>query len=219
MSEALSSLGTIFTSGLGGSGGGGGVPGWMQLLLGGLAGTGEVGNILAGRQKQDALNNLTKKENAFTSLTPQQLSAKVAAATQPLSAGLTQEVGNVVQGEIGERGLSQAPGIFSADLSQSLAPFYQQNQQTALQQILAQMQLPISEAGAQAGLLPGQTNLAPILALLMKSFSPGTIFATGGGAGSPQPPPPQTPTNSGLLSGILQGITSDVGGDMPTLGG
>lgn len=156
MPQALSSLGGLF------SGGGGGTPGWMQLLLGGMTGAGEIGNVMADRQRASLMN----KENAWANLTPQQLAAKVSAATQPLNAGLTQGVGNVVQGQMGERGLAESPGVYSATLSQALAPYYQQNQATGLDLILKQMGIPVQEAG----LLPGMTQMGPLLALLMKSM-------------------------------------------------
>lgn len=157
--DAISSLGSIFT------GGSGGVPTWMKLLLGGLTASGEVGNIMADRQRQAQLN----KVNAWENLTPAQLSAKVAQATKPLDAGLTQGVGNVVQADLGERGLSQAPGIQAATLSQALAPYYQQNQNVALQQVLQQMMLPATAASMTAQ----PQNLSPMLALLLASMKGG----------------------------------------------
>lgn len=170
MSQALGSLGSVF-SGLGG-GGDGGVPGWMKLILGGLTGAGEIGNIAANRQR----GQLMSEEQKWAKLTPQQLAAKVSGATAPLSQGLTQAVGNTVQGELGERGLAQAPGIFNASLAQALAPYYQRNQEMALQAILQQMGLPIE----MARLLPGNTDLAPLLKLLLGSFQ-------GGGKGGMNP--------------------------------
>lgn len=160
MSDAISSLGSVFSGGTAG-----GVPNWMKLILGGLTASGEVGNIMAGQQRSNLMNEAQKWEQ----LTPQQLSAKIAAATQPLNQGLVQGVGNTVSAQMGERGLAQAPGIFSAEESQALAPYYQQNQATALQTILAQMGLPVE----MARLLPNQTNLAPLLQLLLGSFGKG----------------------------------------------
>lgn len=157
--DAISSLGSVFT------GGSGGVPTWMKLLLGGLTASGEVGNVMADRQRQAQLN----KVNAWENLTPAQLSAKVAQATKPLDAGLTQGVGNVVQADLGERGLSQAPGIQAATLSQALAPYYQQNQNVALQQVLQQMMLPATAASMVAQ----PQNLSPMLALLLASMKGG----------------------------------------------
>lgn len=156
MSEAISSLGGIL------SGGGGGVPSWMKLLLGGMTGAGEIGNIMADRQRASLMN----KEKSWMDMTPQALAAKVSAATKPLDAGLTQGVGNTVQGQMGERGLAESPGIYSAVLSQALAPYYQKNQSDALALVLKQMGIPLESAS----LLPGTSQMSPLLALLMKSM-------------------------------------------------
>lgn len=199
MSEALSSLG----GSLGGGGGNGSTPSWMKLLLGGLTGAGELSNILASRQRSQAVSRLLGQEKAAEALTPQQLSSRVSAATQPLSAGLTQSVGNVVQAEMGERGLSQAPGIFSAGLAQALAPYYQQNQSTALQEVMKQLGLPIEYAQALGTQLPGSTNLSPLLGLLMKSLSkpsPSPSSSTGG------TPPFIDPSSGGLSGADLSSI-------------
>jgi hypothetical protein len=190
MPQALSSLGGLF--------GGGGTPSWLKLLLGGLAGGGEIGNLLADRQRASLLN----KENAWANLTPQQLAAKVSAATKPLDAGLTQAVGNTVQGQMGERGLAESPGVYSATLSQALAPYYQQNQATGLDLIMKQMGIPVAEAG----LLPGMTNMGPLLALLMKSMQK----PTSGAGGAPSLTPDVT---SGLNTDILQNTGSTTTGD------
>lgn len=170
MPQAISAIVPFLTGGTAG----GASPNWMKLLLGSMTGAGEIGNILADRKRAELLS----QENKWASLTPQQLSAKIAAATQPLSAGLTQSVGNVVQAQMGERGLAQAPGIYSASLASALAPFYQQNQDTALNAILRQMGIPIQEAA----LLPGTTDMGGLLKMLISSFSKPS---GGGGSGSP----------------------------------
>lgn len=199
MPQALGSLGGVF-----GGGGGGAldVPTWMKLVLGGVTGAGEIGNILADRQRAGLLD----QEKKWANLTPQQLSAKIAAATQPLSQGLTQAVGNTVQAQAGERGLAQSPGIFQAMLAQALAPYYQQNQNTALEAILKQMGLP-AQAGA---LLPGNTNLSPLLALLMRSVASPTSGATSntGDFGPPPYSPDPTNTDTGVTPPNFGGDTS-----------
>ena len=100
---------------------------WMKLLLGGLFGAGELGNILQ-QHKQDAwqsyVMNLLKN--------PQQLSAMATAAAQPLSQSLIKQTTNAVQGELGARGLAQSPGIFNTELSQALAGPIQANYNNAL---------------------------------------------------------------------------------------
>ncbi len=157
MSQIIGSMG----SWLGGANSAGN-PNSITALSGGMAGLGEIGNILADRQRQQLLN----QEKAWMNMSPQALSAKVAAATAPLSAGLTQGVGNVVQASNAEKGLAQAPGIQAATLAQALAPYAQQNQEQALQLIMRQMGLPASAAG----LLPSNTSLTPLLALLQRNF-------------------------------------------------
>ena len=104
---------------------------WMKLLLGGMFGAGELGNILQ-QHKQDAwqsyVMNLLKN--------PQQLSAMATAAAQPLSQSLIKQTTNAVQGELGARGLAQSPGIFNTELSQALAGPIQANYNNALSGIL-----------------------------------------------------------------------------------
>jgi hypothetical protein len=165
MSQLLGSVASWF-----GKSGSGGSPNWLTAILGGLGGAGEIGNILTDQKRSSLLN----QSEAWSKLTPQQLSAKVAAATQPLSQGLTSSVGNVVQGQVAERGLAESPGIYSEVLAQALAPYYQQNQQTALNEILAQMGLPLQEAS-----LLKDSNLSPIFAMLMNSFKGGDGSGSG----------------------------------------
>src|ERR1700741_2348097 len=71
---------------------------------------------------------------------------EVRAATQPLSLGLVQDVTSQVSGTLAERGLSQAPGIQATELATALAPYQQQNQQTALQLVLTRLGLPLEYA-------------------------------------------------------------------------
>lgn len=136
----------------------------LAPILGiGAGGAGAIGNIMSMIQQGQQYSKLKSFEN----MTPQQLSARVAAGTQPLSAGLKQAVTNSVQGADAERGLATSPGIFNADLSQSLAPFVQQNQQTALQMLMAQMGLPV-----QASSLLRQQPLGNSMAGIMKYLQP-----------------------------------------------
>lgn len=168
MPDALGSIGSFF----GGSGSAG--SGLVDLLGLGTAGSGVIGNILNEKQRSDQINQLKKLENPTT------LAKDVSAATQPLNSGLVQSVGNTVSGNLAEQGLSQAPGIQATELSQALAPFEQQNQQTALNLVLARLGIPQSILAS----LPNNANIAPIIAMLMRqSQGPG-----GGGAfGSPNP--------------------------------
>lgn len=197
MADALSNLG----GSLGGGGGSGSTPGWMKLLLGGLTGAGELSNILASRQRSQAVSRLLGQEKAAEALTPQQLSSRVSAATQPISQGLTNDVTNTVQAELGERGLSQAPGIFGASLASALAPYYQQNQNTALQLVMKQLGLPLEYASALGTSLPGSTNMSPLLALLMKSVAKPSPSTTPGPSSTGGTPPFIDPTGMDLSGG------------------
>ena len=156
--EALSSLGK-FLSG----------PGGQSLLKvgeAGMTGAGLVGNILNERSRSSELDKLKKAEATLAD--PTKLSSEVRAATQPLNAGLVQDVTNQVSGTLAERGLSQAPGIQATELATSLAPFQQQNQNTALQLVLTRLGLPLEYAKTILAGMPQNTNMAPLLALLNK---------------------------------------------------
>jgi len=123
-------------------------------------------------------------------MTPQQLTQMVLSAQQPLSAGLTQAVGNTVQGDLASRGLAESPGIFATTESQALAPFYQQNQQAAQNQVLQQLQLPLQGAGYMPSFAPNLSNNIPALMAALKALS----------SGKPNPynvslPTPTTPAN------------------------
>jgi hypothetical protein len=114
----------------------------VPLITGASAGAGTLGNILTDEKRNAYTNfvmNLLKN--------PQQLAAAISKIQQPLNQGLTQAVGNQVQGSLAERGLAQAPGTFAASLSQGLAPFYQQNQQVAENALLSSLGLPAGAFG------------------------------------------------------------------------
>jgi hypothetical protein len=168
--DALQKLGQFFSSTAG--------QGVTKLGELGATGAGLFGNISAERQKAQEMDYLKKQQNAIGD--PTKLAAEVAAATQPINRGLVQSVGNQVSGTLAEEGLSQAPGIQASVLSQSLAPFEQQNQATALQLVMKRLGLPIEYADALLRNNPGQTNLTPLLALLQKGA--GTPGSTPGGS-------------------------------------
>jgi hypothetical protein len=151
------------------------------LLEGGMAGAGLVGNILNEKARSDELNYLKKNQDAAKD--PVALAKMVQAATQPLNQGLVQGVENQVQGSLAEQGLAQAPGIQASVLAQSLAPFQQQNQQTALQLVMQKLGIPLEYASAYLSGLPKDTNLSPLLALLQKN--------AGGGSTGSSPTPQQ----------------------------
>lgn len=152
MPQAFSSL----FGNLSGANGGGNQAGAAGGLAGGIGGILQA--ILQGQQ--------LSKVNSIENESPAKLGSQVAQATQPLSAGLTQSVGNVVQANMAERGLSQAPGIFATAESQALAPFYQQNQQTALALISQKLGMPLETLTAlMRGSSPQMSNLFTKLAL------------------------------------------------------
>ena len=107
------------------------------ILSGGSAIGGTIGNIMEERKKvayQNFIMDLLRH--------PEKLAAMAAKLTAPLNQGLQQSVGNQVQGSLAERGLSQAPGIYASSLAQGLAPYYQQNQQTAMNAVLQSLGMP-----------------------------------------------------------------------------
>jgi hypothetical protein len=161
MPEMLSSIGSFFSSGAG--------QGIEKLAGLGLAGAGLGGNIAAEHDRSKELAYLQQQQQANASLTPAQLAAKVSQATAPLNAGLVQGVENQVSGSLAEQGLSEAPGIQASVLAQALAPYQQQNQNTALQLVMQQLGLPIQYGQAILGNQPQQSNLTPLLAMLMRN--------------------------------------------------
>lgn len=163
----------------------------LPIAEGGMAGAGLIGNILNEKQRSDQISALNKQEKNLPD--PTALAKQVAAATQPLNMGLVQGVENQVQGSLASQGLSQAPGIQASVLSQSLAPYEQQNQSTALQLVMQRLGLPLEYAATILGGLPKDTNLAPLLALLQK----------GSGTGGPTPsgPSPDLATLLNIFSG------------------
>jgi len=136
-------------------------PLWQQLVTGGLFGAGELSNLLQAhkqQQWQDYVMNLAKN--------PGQVSQMVTKAEQPLDNALVQAVNNRVQGDMAQRGLAQAPGIFAGTEAQALAPFVQQNQQTAEQQVMAMLGMPATATTLNS---PGQ-NMSSALQMFLRSF-------------------------------------------------
>ena len=156
MSQLLGSIGSFF-SGPTGKG--------LETLAGlGAAGSGLYSNISADQQRQQALN--MAKANA--NLSPQALAAMVSKATVPLNSQLVQAVTGATTANLAEQGLSQAPGLQAQAIAQGLAPFEQQNQQTAMNLVLQKLGLP----STFASLIPPNTNMNQLLALLMRQNNP-----------------------------------------------
>jgi hypothetical protein len=180
--EAISSIGSAISN-----------PNFLKALNVGSTVAGETGNIISGVQKGREISALTNEQKRLLNMSPESLSALVARGTAPLSAGLTQSVGNQVQGDLAERGLAEAPGIYAATESQALAPYQQQNQQIALDEILTKLQLPLSYGNTiLSGYGQPQDMSRAIMALLQSIQTPtGTQQPTNPLSGDvfPQPPP------------------------------
>lgn len=161
----------------------------------GATGAGLFGNLSAERQRSQELDYLKKQQNALGD--PRKIAADVAGATQPLNRALVQSIENQVSGTLAEQGLSQAPGIQATAVAQALAPFEQQNQQTALQIVMKRLGLPIEYGQTLLAGNPGQTNLAPLLALLQK----------GGGFPSASQPPASFSAPTADWTASFPGIT------------
>jgi hypothetical protein len=153
------------------------LPQMMPFITGGTAAAGTVGNIMEEQKKmayQNYITNLMKN--------PGQLAAMISKLQQPLNQGLTQAVGNQVQGNMAERGLSQAPGIFAATESQALAPYYQQNQNTAMQSLMQMLGMP-------AGTFGQPVNTSGAMSMFMQSLKNQPGGGGGGGTGNMGTPP------------------------------
>jgi hypothetical protein len=204
------SLGSFFSS-----------PSFPAIASGTSLGLGEIGNLVAGNEAASEQKTLQNQENAITSLTPAQLSAKINAATQPITTAQTQAIGNQVQGDLASRGLAQAPGIFASEESQALAPLAEQNYQTALQQVMTQLGLPISYASAIAQYLPKQQNMTPAFQLFLQQLQRLQLAnANPGGGNLPLTPPNQyinTPISGGNQSDTFTPTSPDLFNDVGSL--
>ena len=116
MSTAIGSIGSAFS----------GAHGLSNILKAGVTGLGAVGDIIGMKKQNQAVNTALGYEK-----NPSTAASAINQLTQPLSQGLTQQVGNNVQGYLAERGLSGSPNITAEVLAQALAPYQQQSQQTA----------------------------------------------------------------------------------------
>lgn len=182
MPDAVASIGSLFSTA-------------APAIEGGAAGAGMIGNLINSIQRGQQVSSLQSAEKKFANLTPQQLSGMVTKAEAPLSQDLLQNVGNLVQADVAGRGLAESPGVFAATETQALAPYQQQQQQLALQLVMKQLGLPIEYAQAILGATGGQSNIAPLLALLQK----GGGGPTGGVPGSV----PNDPTSANLIQQII----------------
>jgi hypothetical protein len=174
-------------------------------------GLGEIGNLIAGSEASSQQKQLQNQENAITSLTPAQLTQKVNAAAQPISAAEMQNIGNQVQGDVASRGLAQAPGIFASEESQALAPLVQQNYQTALAQVMQQLGLPLQYAQAISQFLPKQTSMTPAMSLFLQQLArlKGANAGNGGVTTGPNLGQLSPPPDSGSTYGDTGSTSTD----------
>lgn len=102
-----------------------------------MAPLGLIQNIMAGKQQQDFYSKIMAQEKATQAkLTPEAIAAGTAKLNAPLTLALQHAVGNGVQADLAQRGLSNAPGIYTEAMAQGLAPYAQQNQMAALRAYL-----------------------------------------------------------------------------------
>jgi len=187
MPGGLGGLGQIMGQGAGAGVSQGSLPSWANILLPSLFGLGTAGNIFGDIQKMQEQKRLSDYQKSIMNLSPQTLSKMAAAGAAPLNQGLTQAVGNQVQGSLAERGLSQAPGIYAGELSQSLAPYVQQNQNTALQALLQKLQLPL-EATPPSSLYAGGQDMTGLLMAWLRNMGNSGGGGSQGGGGYFNPP-------------------------------
>lgn len=153
--------------------------GALPSIIGGIsAGSGILGNIMNSITRGKAIGSLESAQKKFANLTPEQLAGLVSRAEHPLGQDLIQSVMNTVQADLGQRGLSQAPGIFAAEESQALAPYKLQEQRMAIELVMKQLGLPIEYADAilQATQGGGTDITSALMMLMMKNAGGGNDF-------------------------------------------
>lgn len=182
--------------------------GWLKKALPimqlGTAGAGTVGNILGNRTRNDVLKQQMDYTKMLQNMTPAQMMAQITTLEKPLSQNLINNVGNTVQGQLGERGLAQAPGIYASSLAQGLAPYQLQEQQMAQDAFFKKLGLPISSRPSPFGPFPATTNTSAIWQSLMQNFM---------GRGGNQVPG-SVPGGGSITADVLQQIMA---GQLPGL--
>ena len=159
------------------------------------------------QQSADATNTTNAYSNAYggttetpadylarfkqlESLTPTDISNQVVATEQPLSQDLINQISNTVQGQVGSRGLSDSPATFSTLMAQELAPYVQQEQQLASNNLFSgyglansvpipNLQNPLSNPALPPGVQPmPNTDLSSLIQMLLSP--PGSSTGAGG---------------------------------------
>lgn len=196
MSDALTSLGSFLTTDA--------KP--LNSILG-LAGAGT--NIYSGIQNIQQQQQVQNAQKYMTSLltSPTKMAAAEAGYQQPLTAGLTAELSNQVQGNLAERGLGSSPAAYTQQLTQAIAPYVQQNQGTALNALMQSL-------GLTNNLKTTPSPTADISKLLAQ------LKIGGGGTGSTDPFQvlynAQQPTN---VSPYDPGLSATIDSPSPSTGG
>lgn len=163
MSELMGTLGTFISSNSGALKG-----------LATAAGTGA--NLYSGISNAKNTSDYNSTQSYIQSLVkdPTKMAAAAAKFQQPLSAGLTDSVTNQVQAQLAERGLGGSPGAMTSAITQSLAPYIQQNQSAAMQSLMNSLGLGSSTKPAA---LPTM-DLSKLMAQLRMSGSTGDPTAS-----------------------------------------
>lgn len=202
MSEFLGDIGKLFQGGAGGN------LGKTLSAIPVIAGT--TGNIINGVNAAGQTSALEKQQKAISSLSPADLTKMVTSAEAPINQNLVQATNNQVQGDLASRGLAQAPGIFASAESQAIAPIEQQDYNTALQQVLQQLGLPLSYAAQIQKMMPGQTNVTPAMTLLLQQLA-----KNGGSTGATGPLASPLPTNTTPVPPSTNNVPPGSGGLTP----
>lgn len=186
-------------------------------------GIGAVSNFLLNRKKSQLLNNQLAYQKYVQSLAqnPAKMNAYVSSFEQPLSQGLVSGVGNAVQANLGEKGLSASPSIATDVMAQALAPYQQNEQQMAINEAFSALGLP---SGAPLPQFDQPLNLSTMIQQLLKPPQ-GQVVPVDTSGGSvippisdyPNPTPPWTapPGTSGGGSSITDIINSLIFGQQP----
>ncbi|HEV2521033.1 MAG TPA: hypothetical protein VGT24_01520 [Candidatus Acidoferrales bacterium] len=165
-----------------------------------LTGAGGLESLLAEKKKSDILNQYLDLAN-----NPAKSEAKIASLVQPLNGSLEKSVENSVQGYLGSRGLSESPQISEAVLSQSLAPYEQQNIQNAIDEYYRSLGLGLN---AEQKNMPFEPDLSKLLASLQSPPNPSSIGAL-----------PTSTTNPDVWSEIFSlGDAGSSGSDFSSVG-
>lgn len=168
MPQIFQGIATTFPSG--GPAEGSTTAGIGDMLKLGTGGLGMISNIMmAMRQKaiSDQMMNQLKLLQMYQS-NPSMLAAKAKSLQAPLSMGLLENVGQGVQAQLAQRGLSSSPAQAQAVMSQTLAPYEQRSQEDAMNAFLQLLGMPLQAGQVASGTLPKPADTSA----LWKMFLP-----------------------------------------------